>query len=328
MKRKLFRVIGTLLACMGVMMLTTSQRLSPHFDARPAIAAMTRRGIINDRASWQTIRAQTDDGRQITSVTQLSRLLQRANRHSFAVSNIKQVEHHQLPSLVTDHRLKLINVPGFFSQRRAIQKQYWQRLQALLKQASPASQLILNFASNTGGLAEPMIAGLAAIIPDGTLYTGLDNHGRACPRTLHHGHLSDNLGQESLTFQPPKRLYFKHITVIVGEQTASAAEITIMALKRNPHVTLVGHPTAGYTSLNSGVYLNTGAAAVLTIGTLKSAVKIHGQQLFNNQPLIPDVTTLYQPLAPAQTGHHRQSAHLDPDFISELQTIARSQGSQ
>lgn len=63
MKRKLFRVIGTLLACMGVMMLTTSQRLSPHFDARPVIAAMTRRGIINDRASWQTIRAQTDDGR-------------------------------------------------------------------------------------------------------------------------------------------------------------------------------------------------------------------------------------------------------------------------
>ncbi|MGA3232125.1 hypothetical protein ACA593_04990 [Lactiplantibacillus pentosus] len=125
MKRKLFQVIGTLLACMGVMMLTASQRLSPHFDARPAIAAMTRRGIINDRASWQTICTQTDNGRQITSVTQLSRLLQRANRHSFAVSNIKQVEHHQLPRLVTDHRLKLINVPGFFSQRRAIQKQYW-----------------------------------------------------------------------------------------------------------------------------------------------------------------------------------------------------------
>ncbi|EIW14202.1 carboxyterminal processing proteinase, S41 family, membrane-anchored [Lactiplantibacillus pentosus KCA1] len=327
MKRNLFRIIGILLACMGVMILTASQHISSRFDARPAIAAMTRRGIINDRESWQRIRKQTDNGRQITSVTQLSRLLQRANRHSFAVSSIKQVEHHQLPSLVRNQRLNIINVPAFFSQQRPVQKRYWQRLQTLLKQASPASQLILNFAGNTGGLAEPMIAGLAAIIPDGTLYIGLDNHGRTFPRTLHHGHLSNNLGQEALTFQPPKPLHFKHITVIVGEQTASAAEITLMALKRNPHVTLVGHPTAGYTSLNSGVYLNTGAAAVLTIGTLRSTVKIHGQQFFNNQPLIPDVTTLYQPLAPARTGHHQQSGQLDPDFISELQTIARSHDS-
>ena len=50
-----------------------------------------------------------------------------------------------------------------------------------------------------------------------------------------------------------------------------------MALKRNPHVTLVGRSSAGYTSLNGGVFLNT-AVAVMTIGTLKATVKIHGQQ--------------------------------------------------
>ncbi|CAM3113381.1 hypothetical protein [Lactiplantibacillus plajomi] len=91
-----------------------------------------------------------------------------------------------------------------------------------------------------------------------------------------------------------------------------------MALKRNPNVTTIGHPTAGYTSVNTGyVAKSKKAAAVLTVGTITSQVAINGQRQFNNQPLKPDVQTLYAPVAPRGSQYRKQQP-LDADFWDEL----------
>lgn len=299
--------------------LSASNRLRASFNATPAITYMSKYGIINHRTQWQAMLHATDHGRKITSLTQLNQILRAANLHSFAVANLRQVEHATRPTKTMSAGLTIINVPAFYSSQHQLQKQYWTQLQHLIKQTKPTTDLILNFAANTGGSSAPMIAGLAAIIPDGTLYTGITNHHRNRPRMMYHGRITGGLGQDDFNFSQPTAAHFRHIYAIIGNQTASAAEVTIMALKRNPHVTLVGRSSTGYTSLNGGVFLNT-AVAVMTIGTLKATVKIHGQQYFNNQPLKPDIPTLYQPLAPLQLG---QSPHLDADFLSELRTIMK-----
>jgi hypothetical protein len=93
-----------------------------------------------------------------------------------------------------------------------------------------------------------------------------------------------------------------------------------MALKRNPQVTTIGVPTAGYTSVNKGrVAKSKKTAAILTIGTITSPVKIGNQRHFNNEPLKPDLTTMYAPISPAKGEQYQKQQPLDTDFWHELE---------
>ncbi|MGO2971517.1 MAG: peptidase S41, partial [Lactiplantibacillus plantarum] len=73
--------------------LSASNRLRASFNAMPAITYMSKYGIINHRTQWQAMLHATDHGRKITSLTQLNQILRAANLHSFAVANLRQVEH-------------------------------------------------------------------------------------------------------------------------------------------------------------------------------------------------------------------------------------------
>ncbi|WP_262345514.1 hypothetical protein [Lactiplantibacillus plantarum] len=59
---------------------------------------MSKYGIINHRPQWQAMLHATDHGRKITSLTQLNQILRAANLHSFAVANLRQVEHATRPT--------------------------------------------------------------------------------------------------------------------------------------------------------------------------------------------------------------------------------------
>jgi hypothetical protein len=78
--------------------LAASNRRRASFNATPAITYMSKYGIINHRTQWQAMLHATDHGRKITSLTQLNQILRAANLHSFAVANLRQVEHATRPT--------------------------------------------------------------------------------------------------------------------------------------------------------------------------------------------------------------------------------------
>lgn len=102
--------------------LSASNRLRASFNAMPAITYMSKYGIINHRPQWQAMLHATDHGRKITSLTQLNQILRAANLHSFAVANLRQVEHATRPTKTLSAGLTIINVPAFYSSQHQLQK--------------------------------------------------------------------------------------------------------------------------------------------------------------------------------------------------------------
>lgn len=291
-----------------------------NLEAPAVISEMSKHGIIEQPKQWSALVKQTNHGKNVKTVRELSAILQQGNRHSFATDSPKALEQLNYPSISNVSGHQVLNVPTFFSADSKKTNKYQQQLRKLLKTVSHQQTLILNFAHNQGGDYYPMIAGLAAIIPKGVLWSEVDNagHGKQVVMTATqiHGGLLGN----SYRFPASHAAIHKQVVVITDSRTGSAAEMTIMALKRNPQVTTIGVPTAGYTSVNKGrVAKSKKTAAILTIGTITSPVKIGNQRHFNNEPLKPDLTTMYAPISPAKGEQYQKQQPLDTDFWHELE---------
>lgn len=85
----------------------------------------------------------------------------------------------------------------------------------------------------------------------------------------------------------------KKVAVIIINNTASAAESLLLALKNNPNVKVFGTSSAGFTSVNSSrIFINKNSDnfwwLVYTIGYYELIKPIKGQYVFNNEPIPPD----------------------------------------
>lgn len=291
-----------------------------NFDASKVVRYMSKHGIIEHPSKWQRMVANTKNGKNIKTVPELSRALQQGNDHAWAVSSLKKIENLNYPTITETRHLKILNVPSFYSNSAQKRAKYINTLSHQLGLLQHQETLILNFSNNLGGDPLPMIAGLADLIPRGTLWADVDNKGHEHNvikgRTAIYGGLTKTTEKVP---SPHKKLNFKKIVVVSNQRTASAAEVTLIALKRNKHTKIIGRPTTGLTSINRTIKIGpNSAAAVITVGTIDSPVPIHGQTHFNNDPIIPDRTTLYPPISPTKGADYIDQQPFDPDFVDEL----------
>lgn len=145
-----------------------------------------------------------------------------------------------------------------------------------------------------------MIIGASALIPDGNLYTEIDNKGKEFPVSLKDSELTGGIPivlQNKITsfkHLTPKKQDQKQVIVLTNHSTSSAAEFLTIALKNNPNVITIGEPTFGLTSINTNqlyhISDNKAWWVIYTVGSLKTNAPINGKTIFNNEAIDPDIT--------------------------------------
>lgn len=266
------------------------------------MATMDCYGIIEDKAEWNKILRETNYGEKVDTPEEASSLINRVNKHS-TVTKItsdkdwKKTDVINYPSISKYDGLTIINVPGAYTHKdEKYPTKYIKKLADLIDQTS--GNIVLNLSNNPGGLSEPMILGASALIPDGTIFSEVDNHKERYPVVLRQGGLSGgfpNTINSSLKvdYKRNKKKLNTKVAVIANKYTGSAAEHLLLALKTNPNVKIFGLPSAGYTSVNSSELFSSEGSddewfMVYTVGYLKAAKPINGQSVFNNQKIEPD----------------------------------------
>lgn len=285
-----------------------------------AVQAMSREGLIQDKVAWQQLLKETHQGRDLTTIDEISRALNSANRHSDAVKEVAAITAVNYPSITKTANYAMINVPGFYSVDRQERQQYIRLLQKQVKLvAKNDGPIVLNFANNLGGDVVPMLAGLAALIPNGNLWAQVDKQGQQRMMTM----TTDTIKQPHVTkadqYPATPKLLPRKVFVIMNRHTASSAEMTIIALKQNPHCQILGTDSMGLTSANDLVLLKKNNwAAIITRDSLYSPTAIQGQHHFNNDPLRPGTWTTHVPIIKPSSNNHQQP--LEQDFLAEIES--------
>ena len=145
----------------------------------------------------------------------------------------------------------------------------------------------MDLENNSSGNMYPMIGGLAAILPNDTLfqfeYANVQKIGTTLSQILASKQTEENSNSSSKT-------------ILVNGNTASSGEMTTLTFKSLPNVKTFGKPTAGYTTGNMVYSLYDGATIQLTV----SRVIDRKGNRYENTPIEPDIAAT-TPLNDART---------------------------
>lgn len=290
-------------------------------DAVASVAYMSRHGIIEDKTAWQEVVDKTDGGRNITTIADLNAVMQVGNKHSSAAKRDAVIRHEQLPVAHCAGRLTVVDIPTFYTVSQTVYMRYIVRLNQLVAHAQ--GNLVLNFSGNQGGIPTAMIFGLYALIPNGRLWTSVANTGKGRQVSLAKDGLQGGAASYRSTvvkrvLEKVKKRLNKKVAIIMDNNSASAAEFTIMAVKKNPLTRIFGLPSAGYTTENSSVtyhspiddnsWLIIPWMVTRTDHTVRCINVVNARQThnFSNTPIMPDVL-FTQPINTGKAdGHHAQ----------------------
>lgn len=225
------------------------KKTSSSWDAVPVIQKMNKIAIIEYPQQWQATIKKYDYGKKIHSLKTLNQVLYIGNKHDQAVSSMKGFEDINYPNITFYKKLKIINIPSFYSLKLKARKKYVKILRSKINQIPKNQPIILNFANNRGGDYTVMINGLACLIPNGHLWSETSRNGKKYRIMLTSHEIKRN--HKSIRIKSHHFLNRK-ILIITNEYTASAAEFAIIALKRNHNAETIGYPAAGYTTGNVG----------------------------------------------------------------------------
>lgn len=150
----------------------------------------------------------------------------------------------------------------------------------------PVKSWIIDLRLNTGGNMYPMLAGLGALLGDGTL--GGFVEGSAAPGPMwiiRQGNLyldTTRVSRVQDKCGSPRRNV--PIAVLLSGRTASAGEVVAISLVGRPNTRSFGEPTAGYTTANDGHKLPGGAGL-----TLAESYEVDRNQKAYQDRVLPDV---------------------------------------
>ncbi|WP_413476619.1 S41 family peptidase [Latilactobacillus fuchuensis] len=318
-QKKSIIVILNLLLLLSISGHTHHQFTSNVFSYQQVITYMSKNGIIQDRQQWSRILSQSANGQKINNIHALNSILVQGNKHSSAASSMNSYKNIDYPSTTIYGELKIINIPSFSSENKKEITQYINSLHHQISVLKADPTIILNFANNQGGNPQAMLAGISDLLPNGILFTEVSRNNKRYDFTKNDQILHDSRSQETTKLPNNTRVDPPKIYIITDETTASAAEFSIIALKQNKQAIIIGYPTAGYTSTNTILKINhQNEVANITNGTVSSKKPIGNKTHFNNDPLTPDITTLYRPISPVADPQTKHQQPLDPDFLSEL----------
>jgi len=118
---------------------------------------------------------------------------------------------------------------------------------------------IVDLRHNGGGNMWPMLAGLNALIEDGTVGYFVDPKSKKQqPWIIQNGKLSSS----TINSYKIKKTEIK-IAVLIDSLTGSSGEMTAISFIGLPNVKVFGQPSAGYTTVNNNYFLSDGSQLLL-----------------------------------------------------------------
>ena len=177
---------------------------------------------------------------------------------------------------MTGDGILVIAVPPF-SGNEAQAKQYAQILQDGL--SSEVRAVVLDLRGNTGGNMYPMIAGVNALLPDGTILKFRQRNGRESNLTAEY--IARVHGVKRKTTISPQ------IAILTDGETASSGEALLICFRGLSNVRTFGSQTAGYVSANRTFYMGDGSMLVITT----SCDVARTGEVFCDDPIYPDCLT-------------------------------------
>lgn len=215
-------------------------------------------------------------------------------KHSFflipeqaAASDQSAVAGYTPPSLVTTGGITTITLPALGGVSPQQQQDYADAAAHGIRDAAPSTcGWIIDLRGNTGGNMYPMIAGVAALLPDGPAMSFESRTGEAQVVQIGGGGLGFGAGPVLKTDVLDK-VSGQHVAVLYDGLTASSGEAVATVFRGLEGVRAFGTPTAGYSSANSGIKLPDGALLVLTQGVYVDRAGVN----LNEEPIQPDELT-------------------------------------
>lgn len=208
-------------------------------------------------------------------------------KHSFFVAADEidhKVKDSDLPKIEKQDDYLILTVPEVGAGDNDGITQYANRLNDAL-QKQDYKGVVIDLRDNFGGDMGPMISGLSSLIPDGDLITFDMSKSSDSVVKLAEGKVMG--GGSPVTLSHPGKVKPVPVAILMNEETASSAEITILAFKGLDNVRTFGKPTASYTSVNSTFDQYDKALLAITMGYL---IDREGNK-YENVPLQPDVET-------------------------------------
>jgi len=244
------------------------------------LAIAEKNSIIKDSVNWEKVRGDMMSlaGGAKTkrdcypSVNYLIRELKsKGDNHSgfyppeyHARHKTENMDGRQPESNYLGNSIAYIAVPGFSSINEKLGEAFATKIQALIKTLDSSytiSKWIVDLRENTGGNMYPMIAGLGPILGDDTLgYFNFPALKEKNPWYYSRG-MSGNNGTALCKVKHPYTIRQQNPKIIVlsGPNTASSGEMTLISFKGKANTTIVGAPSAGYTTANVGHTLSDGS---------------------------------------------------------------------
>ena len=126
---------------------------------------------------------------------------------------------------------------------------------------------IIDLRNNTGGNMYPMIAGLSKLIGDGKAGSFVSPEGVSSDSwSIKDGALFYETTRvsavENQGYPVPLNI---PLVILIGNYTASSGEMTAISIKGRKNAVLIGEPSAGYTTVNTGFRLNSYSGLNLAI---------------------------------------------------------------
>ncbi|WP_054252949.1 S41 family peptidase [Neofamilia massiliensis] len=302
--KKLTKVIGILiLICLGLGLLLPAifsslgynfYVLPPSLErlGRDGINKMDKFGIYSSTSQWTAAKTSyLDKVKAIESEKDLVKLLNDAakiagGKHSAAFTLQTEEEREKSyiePSIKRQGDLVYIKVPEFVSTSER-EEAYANKISAALE-GGQIKKVIVDLRDNPGGSMYPMLLGLSPLFPDGRIFSLVDkNNKETLTIDLENGKIKSYHGLE---VSNKNKLTDTKIAVLIGPNTGSSGEATLLAFKGLENVRTFGTDTAGYLSVNQSFPLWENIMLNLTVGFFKD----RQGNIYGEESLSPDLVT-------------------------------------
>lgn len=247
---------------------------------REVIAIAEKNSIIKDSVNWEKVRGDMVSlagGAKTTrdcypSLNYLIRELNnKGDNHSGfyppefnAKHKSENMDGRQPESKYLGNSIAYIAVPGFSSINEKLSEAFATKIQAMIKTLDSSytiTKWIVDLRENTGGNMHPMIAGLGPVLGNDTLgYFNFPALKEQAAWYYSQG-VSGINGAALCKVKHPYRIRQENPKIIVlsGPNTASSGEMTLISFMGKANTTIVGSPSAGYSTGNSGHTLSDGS---------------------------------------------------------------------
>ncbi|MHA4847852.1 S41 family peptidase [Flavitalea antarctica] len=221
--------------------------------------------IYNEISSLRFTKTDTTNLRLVLNVF-TQNLRKAGDKHSFFISTAvvkSSSKREKKPPTPTAQYIgsgiALITVPLCFNDQKSKDIKYANTIREQIRKIDTRNNItawIIDLRSNVGGNMWPMLAGLNALIEDGTVGYFINPISKSeQPWPSYNGKL---MFPNAIINDYKVRTRDVKIALLIDSMTASSAEMTAVSFIGLPNVKILGQPSAGYTTANTTYYLSDG----------------------------------------------------------------------